>query len=139
MQNRNVLISGAGCAGQSLAFWLNHYGFKVTVVERTSAPRVGGFAVDLRGAAIEVSKRMGIWEACVKARVNMREIVRFDQHGTRIWAMAGNTTADDIEILRDDLTQILGKVMPSNVEFIFWRLHYAHRTGRLRRGGIVQT
>ena len=43
-----VLISGASVAGPVLAYWLNRYGFDVTVVERAPAPRkTGGHAVDL--------------------------------------------------------------------------------------------
>ena len=61
MRNRNVLISGAGPAGMTLAYWLRHHGFSPTVVERTSAPRDGGQAVNVRGAAIEVAGRAGIW------------------------------------------------------------------------------
>ncbi|WP_405183548.1 NAD(P)-binding protein [Nocardia sp. NBC_01377] len=32
-----ILISGASIAGPVLAYWLSRYGFRVTVVERTSA------------------------------------------------------------------------------------------------------
>lgn len=39
MRNRNVLISGAGPAGMTLAYWLRRHGFSPTVVERTSAAR----------------------------------------------------------------------------------------------------
>ena len=44
MRNRNVLISGAGPAGMTLAYWLRRHGFSPTVVERASAPRDGGQA-----------------------------------------------------------------------------------------------
>ncbi len=60
MRNRNVLISGAGPAGTTLAYWLRRHGFCPTVVERAPAPRDGGQAVDVRGAAIEVAGR-GSW------------------------------------------------------------------------------
>ncbi len=55
-----ILISGASVAGPALAYWLRRYGFDPTVVERAPAPRNGGFAIDLRGAAREVAERMGI-------------------------------------------------------------------------------
>ena len=60
MRNRNVLISSAGPAGTTLAYWLRRHGFRPTVVERAPAPRDGGQAVDVRGAAIEVAGRTGI-------------------------------------------------------------------------------
>ena len=33
-KSRSVLISGVSIAGPALAYWLNQYGFDVTVVER---------------------------------------------------------------------------------------------------------
>ena len=49
-----VLISGASIAGPSLAYWLARQGHAVTVVERAPALRRGGYAVDIRGAALQV-------------------------------------------------------------------------------------
>jgi 2-polyprenyl-6-methoxyphenol hydroxylase-like FAD-dependent oxidoreductase len=57
---RSVLISGASIAGPALAYWLDRYGFDVTVVERASAVRSGGYPIDIRGTAIEVIRRMGL-------------------------------------------------------------------------------
>ncbi|WP_407838309.1 hypothetical protein ACE1OC_21135 [Streptomyces sp. DSM 116496] len=56
MQNRNVLISGAGIAGTALAHWLRHHGFRPTVVERASALREGGYKIDMRRFAEENQK-----------------------------------------------------------------------------------
>ncbi len=41
----NVLISGAGIAGPTLAFWLRKYGFAPTLVESAPALRTGGYVV----------------------------------------------------------------------------------------------
>ncbi len=54
---RRVLISGASIAGPSLAYWLDRYGFEVTVVEKAGAVRGGGYAIDIRGTAREVVDR----------------------------------------------------------------------------------
>lgn len=48
-QNNKVLMSGASIAGPALAFWLEEYGFDVTVVEKASRVREGGQAVDFKG------------------------------------------------------------------------------------------
>ena len=58
---QTVLISGASIAGPTLAYWLKRYGFTPTVVERSPALRRGGFPIDVRNAAVEIAKRMGIW------------------------------------------------------------------------------
>ena len=48
---RTVLISGASIAGAASAYWLDRYGFDVTVVERADAVRSGGYPIDVRGTA----------------------------------------------------------------------------------------
>ena len=59
--NRSVLISGAGVAGPSLAYWLGRTGYTVTVVERAPALRTGGAGpVDFRGDQLALLARMGV-------------------------------------------------------------------------------
>lgn len=111
---QKVLVSGAGAAGQTLAYWLARHGFETTVVERAPAPRIGGFAIDLRGAAVHFAERMGIIDAVRAIRVQMKEIVHLDHLGEPVWKTDGNFGAGegltgDVEILRDDLTSLLGR------------------------------
>jgi 2-polyprenyl-6-methoxyphenol hydroxylase-like FAD-dependent oxidoreductase len=47
----NVLISGAGIAGPTLAFWLGKYGFAPTLVESAPALRTSGYVIDFWGLA----------------------------------------------------------------------------------------
>ena len=56
----HALISGAGIAGPALAHQLTVRGWKTTVVERFPQRRDEGQNVDIRGAAREVVRRMGI-------------------------------------------------------------------------------
>lgn len=58
-----ILISGAGIAGNALAFWLTRLGHHVTVVERHPILRASGLQLDLRGPGIEVLRRMGLEQA----------------------------------------------------------------------------
>ena len=71
-----VLISGAGIAGPSLAWWLQRYGFACTVVERSPTLRTEGQNVDIRGAAREVVRRMGLDDE-VAARSTGEQGTRF--------------------------------------------------------------
>ncbi|MEC3947940.1 FAD-dependent monooxygenase [Sphingobium sp. HWE2-09] len=108
----SILVSGAGAAGQTVSYWLARHGARVTLLERASAPRIGGFAIDLRGVAVTVADRMGILEQARAARVRTREIVRIAPDGSAVWKTDGNFGAGegvsgDVEILRDDLTSIL--------------------------------
>ncbi|CAF1660129.1 unnamed protein product, partial [Adineta ricciae] len=60
-----VLIAGGGIAGPCLAYWLTKTGLNtsITVVERSRSPRVTGQAIDIRGRAIEIMKKMKLEEA----------------------------------------------------------------------------
>ena len=60
MNNKNILISGAGIAGTALAFWLKKYGFKPTIIEIAPKLREGGYAIDFMGAGYDVAVKMGI-------------------------------------------------------------------------------
>ena len=66
MTNTRVLVQGASIAGPALAHWLRRYGAEVTVVEQAPGLQPGGQAVDARGVAKEVIRRMGL-DAQVRA------------------------------------------------------------------------
>lgn len=120
-----VLISGAGIAGPTLAFWLHHHGFTPTVVERAPAPRPGGQAVDLRGTAREVAERMGVVDQVRAAHTGARGMAFVNAEGKRTATMASDTMGDsggviaDLEILRGDLVRILHQATATGVEYVF--------------------
>ena len=66
MSKVRVLVTGASIAGPALAHWLTRRGAEVTVVEQAPGLRPGGQAVDARGVAKEVIRRMGL-DAAVRA------------------------------------------------------------------------
>jgi 2-polyprenyl-6-methoxyphenol hydroxylase-like FAD-dependent oxidoreductase len=124
LQNRNILISGASAAGPSLAYWLHQYGFNPTVVERAPALRAGGYAIDLRGAAVHVADRMGILAEARKASTDLREILFVDSKNETLASMdanfgAGPGEAGDVELLRDDLAQILYAATKDSIDYLF--------------------
>src|SRR5437764_14743428 len=94
LQNSNILISGASAAGPSLAYWLHHYGFNPTVVERAPALRAGGYAIDLRGAAVHVAQRMGILAEARKASTDLGEVWFVDGKNETLATMHANYVAD---------------------------------------------
>ena len=56
----DVLISGAGIAGLTVAHWLRRFGWTPVIVERAPSLVVGGYKIDVRGRALEVLHRMDI-------------------------------------------------------------------------------
>ncbi|GAA1604630.1 MULTISPECIES: FAD-dependent monooxygenase [Kribbella] len=119
-----VLISGASIAGPALAYWLDRYGFEVTVVERSDAVRGGGYPIDIRGTARDVVDRMGLLPQLRKAHVGTRRISFVDPDGTPIAALEPETLTGgddglDLEVRRGDLADALYAPIRDRVEFRF--------------------
>lgn len=110
--SRRILISGAGIAGPTLAWWLPRHGWDVTVVERAPGIRTAGQNVDVRGAAREVVRRMGLDDE-LAARGTGEVGTRFvDGQGHTIAAFpaAASDTAGataEREILRSQFAELL--------------------------------
>lgn len=124
MSGIRALVAGASIAGPALAHWLRRRGAEVTVVERAPELRPGGQAVDARGVAKEVIRRMGL-DAAVRAACtetagaytvdvdgNVLETYRADDNG-------GDGYISEIEILRGDLSRVLYDDTRDGVEYIF--------------------
>lgn len=121
---RKVLISGAGVAGPALAFWLNRYGFAVTVVEKASALRGGGYPIDVRGTALEVVRRMGILPRLRDAHIDLRRLTFLGEDGSEVasvhpHSVTGGVAGRDLEVRRGDLSSALHTVIRDDVEFLF--------------------
>src|SRR5260221_8189197 len=92
--SKNILISGASVAGPALAFWLHHFGFNPTIVERSSEVRRGGYAVDFRGAAhLGVLERMGILEEIRSHQTNLSALTYVDDNNRPLARMPGEIFA----------------------------------------------
>jgi 2-polyprenyl-6-methoxyphenol hydroxylase-like FAD-dependent oxidoreductase len=111
-KSRSVLISGASIAGPALAYWLDRYGFDVTVVERADAIRSGGYPIDVRGTAIDVVERMGVLPQLRSAHIDTRKLTFLDADGNPIATivpedLAGGVTGRHVELPRGELTSAL--------------------------------
>lgn len=126
MQNKNILISGAGIAGPTLAYWLKRYGFNPTIVERAPRLRDGGQPIDVRGEAVQIAKDMGIWPKLQQEKTTLDEICFVNdqhQHASKVnvqrlrelfkldrsWA----------EIARGSLVRVLYDVTRDDIEYRF--------------------
>ncbi|WP_274649239.1 FAD-dependent monooxygenase [Paenibacillus humicola] len=118
-----ILISGSSIAGPALAYWLHRYGFDVTIVELAPALRKGGFGVDVRGAAVEVLRQMGVLEQVRAADTHMTGVYFVNGNGKVEGRLSeagmGNRQDVDIEIMRDDLTGILYDLTQDAVRYIW--------------------
>ncbi|MBJ6648072.1 FAD-dependent monooxygenase [Streptomyces sp. BSE7-9] len=121
---RRVLVSGASIAGPALAYWLDRYGFEVTVVEKAGAVRGGGYAIDIRGTAREVVNRMGLLPRLREAHIDTRRISFLDAAGHTVGAvqpeqLTGGESGQDLEVRRGDLADALYAPLRDRVEFLF--------------------
>jgi 2-polyprenyl-6-methoxyphenol hydroxylase-like FAD-dependent oxidoreductase len=119
-----VLVAGASIAGPALAHWLRRRGAEVTVVERAPGLRPGGQAVDARGVAKEVIRRMGLDAAVRAARTVTAGAYTVDADGNVLETFAADDHGGDgyiaeIEILRGDLSQVLYDDTRDGVEYVF--------------------
>ncbi|KAI9897371.1 hypothetical protein N3K66_007227 [Trichothecium roseum] len=116
MPQLKILISGAGIAGTSLAFWLTKLGHSVTVAERHPALRTDGLQIDLRGPGVRVLRRMGAsLEAGFRARAAPEQGAQVvDGSGRRRGFFPVNDTGKGLqsftteyEIMRGDFCRLL--------------------------------
>jgi 2-polyprenyl-6-methoxyphenol hydroxylase-like FAD-dependent oxidoreductase len=85
MIRRDVLISGGGIAGLTLAILLKEQGFEPLVVERDSALPEAGYMMDFFGTGWDVAERMGLVEALLAIRYPIDALEFVDAGGrTRI-------------------------------------------------------
>jgi 2-polyprenyl-6-methoxyphenol hydroxylase-like FAD-dependent oxidoreductase len=119
---RKALISGAGIAGSTAAYWLAKAGFQVTVVEQAQDTRSSGSPVDVRGPAVEVAARMGVMARIRAADTCVRDMVVVNARGRVISRVNMRTTwaeSGDVELSRGELAAILRDAVPDEVEFEF--------------------
>ena len=111
--NRHAVISGAGIAGPALAHQLAARGWQTTVIERFPERRDEGQNIDVRGAAREVARRMGIEDDLRAANTGEIGMRFLDDHGapTAQFPMSAPGEIDgptaELEILRGELSRIL--------------------------------
>lgn len=118
-----ILISGAGVAGLSTAIDLGADGHDITLVERAHHLRVNGSPIDIRGDAINVANKMGVLGQIHDRRIDMSERVQFVDGNGAVVAEPPfdqiNDSPDDVEIPREDLTDILYNHRGPSVELRF--------------------
>ncbi|MDA9434899.1 FAD-binding domain [Bradyrhizobium sp. CCBAU 51627] len=121
---KTVLISGAGIAGPTLAYWLKRAGYVPTLVERAPVLRRGGYVIDFWGLGYDIAERMGLLPAIDRAGYHVRELRIVDEGGRRV-AGFGTRVFDEltggrfVTLARSDLSRLLYEKISASTEVIF--------------------
>src|SRR3989338_5383713 len=114
--NRKILIIGAGIAGPTICYWLKKYGFNPTLIERSKQLRTGGYAIDIRGIAVDIVRKMGIYDDIYAKRTSLLSKRYVDAGGQTLSEEHGEKSSfregHDVEIVRGELVNILLQAVP---------------------------
>jgi 2-polyprenyl-6-methoxyphenol hydroxylase-like FAD-dependent oxidoreductase len=121
MSTRTVLISGAGIAGPTAAFWLRAAGFTPTLVERAPALRTGGYVVDFWGLGYDIAERMGLKPQLDRVGYHVREMRIVGARGRRVAGFGTGvfgalTGGRYVTLARSDLSRLLFETAARNTE-----------------------
>jgi 2-polyprenyl-6-methoxyphenol hydroxylase-like FAD-dependent oxidoreductase len=107
-----VLISGAGIAGPTLAWFLAKTGAHITVLEKSKALFPHGQNVDLQGSAVTAIKKMGLLDEVRRRNTKETGTQFVDPNGKPFASFpitegSSASPTSEFEILRGDLAAIL--------------------------------
>ncbi len=119
-----VLISGAGVAGPTLAYWLLRHGFTPTLVEAAPSLRTGGYVIDFWGAGFEIANRMGLLPSIRPRGYIVREVRAVDDRGRTAASLPTQaffkmTQGQFLSIPRGDLAACIYAALDGKVETLF--------------------
>ena len=121
MNDKTILISGAGIAGPTLAFWLKAAGFNPTLVEIAPTLRPGGYVIDFWGLGYDIAERMGLRKEIKRIGYHVRELRIVNAQGERV-AGFGTKVFDEITggryvtLGRSDLSRLLFEKIKHDTE-----------------------
>jgi len=124
MNSKTVLISGAGIAGPTLAFWLRAAGLQPTLVEHAPTLRSSGFVIDFWGLGYEIAERMGLATEIGRIGYHMRELRIVDSRGERVAGFGTSvfrelTGLRFVTVGRSDLSRLLFEKIKGTMEVLF--------------------
>lgn len=119
-----VLISGAGIAGPTLAWWLHRWGFEPTIVEKSPVLRTGGYVIDFWGSGYEIAEWMGLLPQLQQVGYHVQEVRVVDSEGRKIsgfptdafWRVAGGNF---VSLGRGDLAAAIFDLVDGRIESLF--------------------
>ena len=124
MSRQIILISGAGIAGPTIAYWLRKRGFTPVLVERAKQFRTGGYMIDFWAVGFDVAERMGLIPVLRRAGYFINRVEFLAADGAKRSEIGGNLFARVLgerflSIPRGDLAEAIYSTIANDVETIF--------------------
>jgi 2-polyprenyl-6-methoxyphenol hydroxylase-like FAD-dependent oxidoreductase len=124
MSSTTVLISGAGIAGPTVAFWLGRAGFKSTLIECAPTLRTSGYVVDFWGLGFDIAERMDLADEINRVGYHIREMRIVNEKSHRIAGFDARvftelTRGRFATLGRSDLSRLLFEKVRRTTETIF--------------------
>src|ERR1051325_9868150 len=121
---KSVLISGAGIAGPTLAYWLLRRGFQPTIIEISPKFREGSYMIDFWGVGFDVAEKMGRPPRLREIGYRMDKMKFGDENGRTRSEFGGDAFREAlgdrfISLLRGDLAKTSFETIAGKAEVIF--------------------
>ena len=119
-----ALISGAGIAGPTLAYWLLRAGWTPTLIERAPEARKGGYVIDFWGLGYDIAERMGLAEEIQRIGYHVQELRIVGDRGGRTAGFGAAvfrqlTGGRYVTVKRTDLAALLLAKVADRCEVVF--------------------
>lgn len=103
---------------------MNRLGFKVTVVEIGRSLKRGGSPVDIRDGTVDIVRRMGLYEGIRACSLKAKRTFFKNMDDVTVAEILpepteGHSSANEYEVERDTLLDIMFAAIVNDVEFIF--------------------
>ena len=123
-KNNRILISGAGVAGLTAAYWLRKFGFEPTIVEQAPVLREGGYMIDFWGLGFDVAEKMNILGELEQAHYDIPSLDYVDENnhrkgGISVAKMRAAVNYRHYNLLRGNLVRILHDLVKTDVDIQF--------------------
>ena len=124
MKSRSALISGAGVAGPTLAYWLLRAGFTPTLIERAARFREGGYMIDFWDVGFDVAEKMNLLPRLRDVGYNFNRIKFVDERGRTRSELGGRAFRGAlgerfISLQRGDLARAIFDTIVDKIDIVF--------------------
>jgi 2-polyprenyl-6-methoxyphenol hydroxylase-like FAD-dependent oxidoreductase len=120
----DILISGMGIAGPTLAYWLRRGGHRPVVVEQAPHLRRAGYIIDFWGVGYDVADRMGLVPQLNEIGYFVKEVRLVDERGRRSGGFSADvflraTNGRYVSLQRSELSAAIYDTIKDDVETLW--------------------